>query len=208
MYGFDQNTPETQGGNPIQAGINENVYLTKVAVEPSKEGSTTNVLAFHFEQSFERPDGESDVRSLRHAEFPIDVAETRERATKQGVDPDTFVKKRFEAQGIRIKHLVTKVVPKEKAVVKGDTFDKYATNVAALVTPFLKAPAGPFRLKVLLNNKNFSTLPPYVPFMEKQVEGYETNLVIGPKEKTKATSSSSLDMPGDSPDLGDDDLPF
>ena len=195
MYGFDQETPESQGVNPMPAGINEDVKLMDIAYEPSKEGSTDMCLSFYFENK--------DGQQLRHVEWPIDPEETRKRAMAAGEDPQTAVQNRYKAQGIRIKHIVTKVIPAEKAVVKAETFQQYATGVSQLVKAAL--PAGPFRLKVLLNKKDYSTLPPYTPFIEKQEEGVSTGLRIGPKEKIHPASARSA---GTASEMPDDDLPF
>lgn len=201
-YGFDQETPEQLGASPIPAGINEKVGLVKVVYEPAKEGSNNMCLAFYFKNK--------KGQQLRHTEWPIDVEETQTRAMKQGNDPQQAVQKRVRAQGVRIKHIVTKIIPAERAVVKGvNTFEQYAHAVVKLLRPHL--PAGPFWLKVLLNDKNdYSTLPPYTPFIEKQEEGKPTTLKIDKGEKILPAGQGggtqpSLDMPSDLPAA--EDLP-
>lgn len=201
-YGIDQSTPEQLGTAPIPAGINENVKFVDLAYEPAKEGSQNMCLSFYFE--------DSKGAQLRHTEWPIDIEETKQRAAKRGDDPNTAVQKRFQAQGVRIKHIATKVLPEEQVVVpKSSTFAQYAQGVVNLLKPHL--PKGPFRLKVLLNNKNYSTLPPYTPFIETQVEGEATRLKIGTDEKVtpsgKNANGGNLEMPADG-GFSDDDTPF
>lgn len=200
-YGFDQETPEQLGTSPIPAGIRENIKLVDVVYEPAKEDSDNMCLAFYFE--------DEEGRQLRHVEWPIDAAETRKRAVERGDDPSKALQKRVRAQGVRIKHIVTKVIPKENAVVQANSFEQYANGVVNLVKQYL--PAGPFRLKVLLNNRNYSTLPPYTPFIEDQEEKPETDLSIGSNEKVKSSKKGSggLEMPDEGGESFDDDeAPF
>lgn len=203
LYGFNQETPEQLGSAPIAPGIRDNIKLVDVEYGPAKEGSSNMRLAFHFE--------DSDGKALSHTEWPIDIEETKQRATKQGDDPNTAVQKRFRAQGVRIKHIVTKVIPAENAAVpKVNSFQQYAQAVINLLKPHL--PAGPFRLKVILNNKDYSSLPPYTPFIEKQTDK-PTELRIDKNERIapkKSAQSGSLDMPDmdGAPPISDDDVPF
>lgn len=195
-YGFGQDTPEQLGAAPIPAGINEKIALMKVAYEPAKPGSTNMGLAFHFKNK--------KGQQLRHMEWPIDVEETKTRAAKANDDPEKAVQKKFQAQAVRIKHIVTKVIPPQQAEVKGvTTFEQYAHAVAKLVQPHL--PVGPFWLKVLLkDNNDFSTLPPYTPFIEKQEADKPTSLRIGPDEKVVPSgqgggAKGNLEMPDELP---------
>lgn len=198
-YGIDQDTPEQLGTAPIAPGINENIKLVDIAYEPAKEGSQNMCLSFYFE--------DEKGSQLRHAEWPIDIDETKARATKRGDNPEKAVQKRFQAQGVRIKHIATKVIPEEQVVVpKSSTFAQYAQGVVNLLKPHL--PVGPLRLKVLLNNKNYSTLPPYTPFVEKQTDA-PTGLKIGRDEKVAqkaAGTGGNLEMPDGG--FSDDDAPF
>lgn len=217
IYGFNQDTPEQLGSSPLPFGRVENIKLTGVAYEPAKEGSENMCLAFYFE--------DNKGRSLRHTEWPIDVEETKSRAAKRGDDPDTAVQKRARAQGVRVKHIVTKIIPAERAVIQGvNSFEQYAKAVEQLIKPHL--PAGLFRLKVIPNNKNYASLPPYTPFIEKQTDE-PSELKIDPREQKEIDAamagggsgggSQELEMPDDLPgddteagdlDIPDDDLPF
>ena len=203
LYGFNQETPEQMGNAPIPAGINENVKLVDLAYEPAKEGSTNMCLSFYFE--------DSTGAQLRHTEWPIDVEETKRRAVQRGDDPTSAVQKRAQAQGVRIKHIATKVIPAERAVVSGaNSFEQYARAVVQLLKPAL--PAGPFRLKVILNNKDYSSLPPYTPFIERQTED-PTKLKIDKSERTQpqGQGAGNLAMPDDmnaGPGVDENDPPF
>lgn len=202
-YGFDQETPEQLGTTPIPGGINENVKLVDIAYEPAKEGSENMCLSFYFQ--------DKEGRQLRHAEFPVDPEETKKRAIQQGNDPVDAVRKRVRAQGVRLKHIATKIVSEERAVIKNvQTFQQYAQAVIQLLKPEL--PAGPFRIKVIMNHKDYSSLPPYPPFIERQTDE-ATKLKIDKRERTQpatAANPAGLDMPAGGPgdDFGDEEAPF
>ena len=202
-YGFDQDTPDQLGTAPIPVGIHSNVKLIDVAYEPAKEGSDNYCLSFYFE--------DSEGWQLRHWEWPIDPEEVKKRANQDGKDPNKAVQKKIQAQGVRIKHIVTKIIPKDRAVVpKVQSFKEYAQAVINLIKGAL--PKGPLHLKVLLSNKKYSTLPNYTPFVEIQEEGKPTSLKITPdeqKEMNKTSGNSGkLEMPGDNKEFGEEDVPF
>lgn len=204
-YGFDQETPETTSAPVLPDGIHSNVKLTAVAYQPAKEGSDNYCLAFTFK--------DDKGRELRHTEWPIDPAMVEKQAISDGKDPNKEISKRMQSQGIRIKHIVTKVVPKERAVVpKVTSFQQYANAIVNLLKPAL--PSGPLHAKVLINNRGYSEFPGYTPFLEKQVEGEDTVLEISPRERARINQNKSksedLDMPGGAPesDISDDDAPF
>lgn len=198
LYGFNEQTPEKLGFSPLPFGKVSDVYLKKVAYEPAKEGSENMCLAFLFVNK--------QGQQVRHTEWPIDVEETKRRAVQDNKDPDKAVQKRARAQGVRIKHITTKVVPADQAKVAGvNTFSSYAKAVVGLFRNRL--PAGPFRVKILPDNKGYAGFPPYTPFIEKQTDEPSTLSISAEEQRQidmartkQSQGTDNLSMPDDLPD--------
>lgn len=215
-YGFDQETPESTGTAVIPPGVHSNVKLVDVSYGTMSDESENYCLMFKFK--------DDQGRELTHSEWPIDMEVVRQQAVQDGKDPNKEFSRRIQAQGVRVKHIVTKVIPRDRAVVsKVPTFEAYAKAVVNLIKGAL--PSGPLHAKVLLNNKGYSTFPGYTPFLQKMEEGKETVLSISDREQTrmqkikkKIKKKSDLDMPdadvsgagvgGGDDEISDDDPPF
>jgi hypothetical protein len=128
MYGFDENTSEG-GGARIPAGITENVNLNDVLFEPLKaDGTGDQVLKFLF--------SDAGGSSFTHIEFPIDSKRLVELAIgwgKSKAEAESYSKTEYEAQGERIKHILSCFIPKDKCVFKASNFSEFAEGVIKLL---------------------------------------------------------------------------
>lgn len=190
MYGFDETTESSgSGGNLMSPGINENVKLIDIKYENSKQdGTGTDVLRFYFE--------DSDGATFNHTEFPIDRERVVENAKKWGEDPKDLLQREESDFGARIKHIVECFVPAEKAKVKASSFEEFCEKVIELLGESYQDV--PVRLKVILNKKDFLTLPrkTFTPFIER-MDQEGSKMKINPKydkiEYSEAKDESSFE---------------
>lgn len=148
--GFDQSTQTSYAGN-IPAGISENIKLLEIAIEPMKQdGTGGNVLKFHFQSA--------DGALFIHTEFPVDEASVRQSALFAKRNPDDEIKKEYDAQARRFKHILEGFVPEDRLVIKDvKSWEDYMQKVVAVAG---KAYDGIlFRIKLILNNKDFERFP-------------------------------------------------
>lgn len=170
MYGFDGDTKETSGSSLLDVGINENVMLKDVVFEEVKGYKT---LSFYFE--------DKSGAAFTHREFAIDPARERQNAESlyntlassgRVKEPkQEFIEKRVRAtymkQGSRIKHIATKFMDENDAVVRdADTFEAFGRKVQALFKG--KLDNRPLRLLLVYNYKDYVSLPEIPPFIEVQ----------------------------------------
>jgi hypothetical protein len=219
MYGFNKDTKEISGQAPMEPAIHQNVRLAKLAYEPSKPTDENSQKAFTI--YWENAKGEQ----IRMLEWPLDEAHVKAAAQKAGDDPEKAVAKTLEAQGRRMKHILTKFIPEEKAVTNAQTFEQWIKQVASLFPKNYKDKL--LRLKVVASGK-YAGIPRYTPFVESmEVPENESKLRFSTQELAaiKAWRESqqanddyqpptdadlgpdALDM-GDSSPIVDDDLPF
>tara|TARA_R100000951_G_scaffold301_1_gene1896 strand:+ start:17556 stop:18182 length:627 start_codon:yes stop_codon:yes gene_type:complete len=176
MYGFDEETGASSSGSRIPAGITENVSLKDVVYEPLKaDGSGDDVLKFLF----------SDIASssFTHIEFPIDADRLTELAKgwgKSQADAESYVKQQFEAQGERIKHILSCFIPKDKCVFRAKNFQEFAEGVIKMLgETYLETPC---RVKIVYKkNSQYTTFPnrAFKPFIQPMSE--PNRLKIDPK---------------------------
>lgn len=179
MFGFSQETTSEKKGR-INCGIQENCELVKVVYEKIKE---KDVLCFYFEDAFNN--------EFKHIEWEPD-------STK-----DTYAKK-CDSLGKRIKHIATKFLPEEKAVIpQTETWEEFCGAVVALLGTSFKGVK--VRIKLVMSNSNFPSFTPYTVFIESmKVPVGSSQLRIGKDERIKAVLASPdvvIDVPAD-------DLPF
>jgi hypothetical protein len=130
MYGFDETTA-TGGGNfgKIAAGIVENIHLKDISYDHLKaDGSGDKVIKFVF--------ADDAGATFTHIEFPIDFAQRLQLAKgwgKSTADAEAYVKQEYEAQGERIKHILSCFIPKDKCVVKAESFEQFAQGIIKLI---------------------------------------------------------------------------
>jgi hypothetical protein len=227
MYGFNKDTQEISGMAPMPPAIHQNVRLVKLAYEPSKpsDENSQKVFALYFENE----KGEQ----TRLVEWPLDADHVRESAQKAGDDPEKAVARTLEAQGRRMKHILTKFIPEDKAVTNAETFTQWIKQIVSLFPKDYKEKL--LRLKITASGK-YANIPRYTPFVEtmdvpenKSKLAFSTQELAAIKawretqqareEYTPPTEvdlglddldpASMPDAPSDAPrPIDDDDLPF
>jgi len=138
---------DVSGTNFIDVGINEPVELTEVRYGVgTKSGS--EYLAFDFKHM-------TTGATLSHTEYEPDDK-----------NPENLQSK-IDNQIKRIGHIVTKYRTKEeynKMLEKVNSFKEFAEGVIALLNG--ETVGKKMRIKVVYGNKDFTSLPKYVPFIE------------------------------------------
>jgi len=176
-YGFNQETvAESTNSKQFNAGITNNVTLEGITFEsPKKDGTGDKVLIF----TFRGPEGEV----FRHIEWDVQ-------------DGD---EKKLENMAKRIKHILTKFIPEEQAILHGDSYEAFANGVIALLG---KNNVGKsVAVKLVYSDKNNLQFTKYLGFIAKEAK----DLSIGKTEKVSKTAAIPSDM--DSVDT-DNSLPF
>lgn len=131
----------------IAPGIRENVKLESVTL-----GTTPNkgieFLSFTF--SDEKGD------TLVHTEYPVTLRKPLEAMSDE--EKKSYAMS-LDTQKRRIGQIVTTFVPKEKYSFVANTFKEFAENVIKSLEG--RDPDKLVRIKVVLNKKNYTTLPNY-----------------------------------------------
>ena len=132
----------------IGPGIQENVYLKEIKHGNTDKGN--EFLAFYFE--------DAAGFKLSHTEWPVNAMKPLEEMTE--VEATNYLTKK-DNQKRRIGQIVCTFIPKDNYnfVVPSNTFKEYAENIIRLLEG--KTEDIPIRVKVVYNNKNFTTLPNY-----------------------------------------------
>jgi hypothetical protein len=198
MYGIDKTIQSESGFKSIEVGIQENCELTKVSYGPSsekKDGSAKG-LSFHFKQ-----EGGATFRFL---EFPIDNdRETQngekyyEKLVKENKVPEMakplfvkqYVKRAYDAQASRIKHIMSKFISEEKCLVAGATFEAFSNAVIAALDNSYQGKK--LRLKLVYNYKDYATFPKYANFIELQTDAPTTLKLVPSKDRIKKQTPDS-----------------
>ena len=195
MYKVDKNVKsEARATNFLDVGIHEDVELVGVEYKVSPEGNN-EFIVFHFEK---------DGKKLSHTEWkPRDV------------DPDKLENKQAN-QIKRIKHIVTKYISEDVFVFEAADFKGFCDSTITLLgTSYVGKQV---RLKVVYSFNNYTSLPNYVPFIEKMDTPVEKTkleiLSIDKMTKTQADVEKPQSNPfnptnGTKPgDKDPSDLPF
>jgi hypothetical protein len=134
---------ESRSANFLDVGIHEDVELKGVEYKTSPEGGN-EFMVFHFEK---------DGKQLSHTEWkPKDV------------DPEKLENK-TNNQIKRVKHIVTKFIPEDLYVFNATDFKSFCQNTIKLLgTSYVGKKV---RIKVVYSFNNYTSLPNYVPFIEK-----------------------------------------
>lgn len=213
MYGFDNETSVSEGTAVLQPGINENVFLSSVKFESMSEGRDP-VLQIEFKTK--------EGATLREVAWPVDPEKVRHedgKTHKRDIPALGFVKgapvtrqdtikREFDNFNVRLKHIATKFVSDEEAIINAKSYEDFASQYVALLNK-PEYQAIPLRLKVVLNTKDYSTLPKYPPFVELMEDA--TKLRIGQYDKVVPTTAAASPAPVDTPvsfDFGADEATF
>ena len=149
MFEID-NTPLKRGYNPMPAGTKENVQLTRVAYEPFKnDGTGDNVLKFEFVD-----DG---GRQFTHNEWEIEPDRVKQNAKAWGQDYRELLEATMRDTTERIKHIMSCYMPLRDIQVKGSTWAEFAQAVIDNLGDKYKDV--PVRIKLILNNKDYTRFP-------------------------------------------------
>lgn len=128
MYGFDETTGAPTNKH-LPTGINENVELKDVLYEPLRaDGTGDSVLKFMFT--------DNTGASFNHLEYPMDFDSLLEKAKgwkSSTAEAEAWVKQQFEAQGERIKHILSCFIPRDKCVFKAKSFEEFAQGVITML---------------------------------------------------------------------------
>lgn len=152
--------------NFIEPGIHEDVILVSIEYKISPNNNAFLVFTF-----------EKDGKRLTHTEY--------EPKDKDGM----ILEEKKLNQIIRLKHIATKFITAEEFEIEANDFESFCQAILNKLKG--KFESKKMRVKVVLSNKNFTTLPKYVPFIE--------NMDV-PKEKSRLEISTIDKMTKDAPD--------
>lgn len=191
MYGITENTQETTVKSNINAGIQENISLGSVEFSPLSEGNDP-IIQINFVDAFG-----SELRELLWEvdnDMVISRNEERERTHSRSnkelgfvkgevVTNDDALKQAYQLFNQRAKHIATKFISEKDLIEALAGASSYQEFGKAYVGALNKAASDvKVRLKVILNSKDFSTLPTFPPFIESmEIPVESTQLSINPK---------------------------
>jgi len=144
MYNVNKNIDsESRSANFLDVGIHEDVELKGIEYKVSPENNN-EFMVFHFEK---------DGKNLSHTEWkPKDQ------------DPEKLENK-TNNQIKRVKHIVTKFISEDTYVFVATDFKSFCENTIRLLGNSYVGKK--VRVKVVYSFSNFTSLPNYVPFIEK-----------------------------------------
>lgn len=162
MYKFDDSIPSSPVNDYMNVGIHENVELISYEYRVSSNGN--KFIELVFTNSF----GEK----LTHTEWePKDpVAEK--------------VNDKILNQATRFRYLLTSLLPGENVSFEFANFEDFANKIIGILTAKYKGQK--VRIKVVYNNKNYTTLPNYLKMT------WIESMTI-PKEESRITIIDKID---------------
>ena len=203
MYEINQSLDATGiiGASPIPVGVNENCTFKGIEVKQDKNGNS--YMSFKF--------SDSHGNELTHNEFDVNPQYV---TPKEGESKEDAVLRRVNNMLVRIKHICTTFIPKDKFNVRGANFTELCQNIASVMST-VNTTSVPVRLKVVYDYKDYNSVPNYVPFIEPMsVQSTVLRLTQYDKLQKTASTATQQVVQTDSPSLGlgggseDDDLPF
>lgn len=176
MYDLTLNIDSEQNGlTYIEPGIVENLRLAKpddsypIVYEKSKNGN--EFLAFHFLNK----EGQTFV----HTEW---IPKS---------DDSAVLDKKNSNLAKRILHIAKKFVDESQLKFKVETFEQLSKKIISLIGNNYKDKL--FRCKIVLNNKNYTTFPNYVPFIENMdIPTEKSKLKIGSNDKVVKSKADTI----------------
>jgi hypothetical protein len=180
-YNFNTETKSESTNKSFNPGIHSGVELESVEFKsPKKDGSGDPSLMFNFKGA----NGET----FRHIEWAVG-----EQATD--------VEKSQQSLAKRVKHIITKFIPEEQAVLSGNSYAEFAKGVINLIGDNNKGKK--VAIKLVYNDKGNLVFTKYVGFIALDAK----DLRIGDKEritKTPIAPSNDDELMG----AASDDIPF
>lgn len=191
IYGFDETTEVSSSKPAFTPGIHENVTLASVTFGSMSEGKDPLLqITFNGEKGEE----------LRWVVWPLDVdriksANRGDKTHKRDnarhgfvkgavVTPTDSVKMAADNWNAKLKHLAT-TFHGEQAVIQGSSYADVSNKYVALMNKADRSKK--LRLKVVLDYKDYPSIPNYPPFVELMEEA--TKLRMGAGDKVVATSN-------------------
>lgn len=183
----------------LEAGIHDNVKFVSARVDKSINGNI--FIEFKFEK---------DEQTMTHTEW---------ESTKKPMESEEYFQNRANRQVKRILQILSCFYPKEALVFAGSSFSEFANWVVNLLNAANKDIL--LRVKIVYNNKGYTTLPNYCKFTfiepmnlpEGQVSKIiELNIdvfvrpITADKETTDVNPLDKVDK--GVADTQNDDLPF
>jgi hypothetical protein len=183
MYDLTLNIDTEQNGlSYIEPGINENLRLGKpdnsypIVYEKSKNGS--EFIAFHFINK--------EGQTFIHTEW-----------VPKSDDPEVLIKKNANLVK-RLRHIGKKFVDENLLKFKVETFEQLATKFISIIGNNYQNKL--FRCKVIYNNKNFTTFPNYIPFIESMdIPKESSKLKISGDDKVVKSKADTVTVNSQNP---------
>lgn len=179
-YGDFTNTKET---GILKGGvIHENVLLKKVEYVNaiSKENNPYEALKFYYVK-----DGKNTVDMLSDQLLKTNKASLKN--WDHTVDLDTTYNEQIQKFNDKVKHIALAFVTlddiKAAFATPVSSFKEFCDVYINMLAPHLMLGGNPVRLKVTLDNSNYSKVPDYPKFIQSMKE--ESNLVFTNKEKER-----------------------
>jgi hypothetical protein len=180
----------------ISPGIHENIKMVNVEYDTTDKGN--EYVAFYFED--ERGD------KLSHTEWPVKPTKPLDAMSDE--EKKTFLAL-IDNQKRRVGQIVTCFVPKESYTFNADSFKQFAENIIKILGTSFKTKT--VRVKIVYNNKNYTTLPNYwrYTFIEPMsVSTAESRIRLLNIDKIERTEPDIVSSPSAVPSVSTDDLPF
>jgi hypothetical protein len=169
-YFIDESTKETM--KLMNPGITENVIIKDICFEPSKQdGTGSMVLRFKFQDS-----GGND---FTHTEFQIDPEQVKKNAQSWNRDYNELLAESFQALAGKVQHILLSFIPDDKLAIRGNSWEEFSKAVLSSAGTLYKGES--FRLKLVLNNKDYISFPrtAKAPFIQNMKT--PNSLTINPK---------------------------
>lgn len=171
LYTMDESVnDDAKVFNFMEPGIHENVEMTEVKYDVSEKG--TEFLAFSFQ--------DENGKSLSHTEYKVTATDPKILVTRTG------------NQKSRVKHIAKRFVEEDKLNFKATSFKDWAEKIVALLNGNFKGKK--VRVKIVYGRNNYTTFPPYVPFIESMdVPKGGSILTIGNNDKMIKSSNGDVE---------------
>ena len=181
-------------GTRLQPGIHENVILIGVEYAVPEEGK-----AEKWDEGADFTYETTGVSFLKDAQGntkrdaagqPIVISRAGEQAVKREFF-DTKVKTKRDNLLKRIKHVMTKFITADEAVITAKSFQALIVEVNKKLEG--KIDGVKLRLKIVKNSNGYGEVPGYTPFLER-MDTKPSNLKISDKEIKGTAAASAADL--------------
>jgi hypothetical protein len=196
----DVELDESSLGSQMQPGIHENVKLVEIKyVTPESEGKSSwkgvsqEALDIVFEATQKSILKDENGNVVKQDGQPKIISRAGSRIKKREFFDPTDEKKAKNFQR-RIKHIVTKFVDPEHAILKGKNLEEFGENMWKLVEKETEKTL--LRLKVVMGSQGYGEIPGYWPFIQRMDSKAVPNLAVTKKEREGKSPASLTDLEG------------